>query len=343
MKQTSMLIIRLSALGDVAMTVPVIYSLARRYPELRITVLTKPFFARLFIGAPSNIEVIQADTKGRHSGARGLLRLTGELRKRRFDMVADLHDLLRSCIITTALRATGSRVATVDKDRRSRRRITSAKGDRRPQRSYLLRYADTFARLGYPVDIDTAPLYGEPQLHDVPTVGIAPFARFLTKTYPPELMEQVVQLLSANGYRVLLFGSKGAESDILDSWAGRYSGVTSVAGKQPIEDEIKIMSSLDVMISMDSANMHLASLAGVPVVSIWGGTTPDCGFLGWRQSRSDAVCIGLPCQPCSVAGTPECPRGTLECMRSITPEMIVQKTDAVIKRRRHERNISHDS
>ena len=335
MKPARMLIIRLSALGDVAMTVPVIYSLARRYPELQVSVLTRPFFARLFINRPANVELLTADTKERHHGVRGLMRLIGELRERRFSMVADLHDLLRSRVITTALRATGSRVATVDKDRRSRRRLTDPDGDRTPQRSYLLRYADVFARLGYPVEIDAAPLYGEPQLAAVPTVGIAPFARYKTKTYPPELMEEVVAGLSAKGYRVLLFGGKGEEADVLSGWAGKYPEVESMAGKLPIEEEIRSMAGLDVMVSMDSANMHLASLAGIPVVSVWGGTTPDCGFLGWRQNRSDAVCLGLKCQPCSIAGTAECPKGTLECMRNIAPQTIIDRVETVINRRRH--------
>ncbi len=336
MKQRRILVIRLSALGDVAMTVPVIYSLARRYPELSVTVLTRPFFARLFIDPPANVELMAADTKGRHHGSLGLMRLIGELRHRRFDMVADLHDLLRSRIISTVLRATGCRVATVDKDRRGRRLITDPDGGRRPQRSYLLRYADTFARLGYPVDIDTAPVVGKPELSATPAVGIAPFARYLTKTYPTELMEQVVGLLSARNYRVLLFGGKGPESDTLGRWADQYPNVTSIAGKLPLEDEIRTMASLDVMVSMDSANMHLASLAGIPVVSVWGGTTPGCGFLGWRQTAADTVCAGLKCQPCSVAGTPRCPLGTLECLRAIAPETIADHVDTVINRRRHE-------
>jgi ADP-heptose:LPS heptosyltransferase len=171
----SILIIRLSALGDVAMTVPVIYSLARRYPDLRITVLTRPFFARLFIDRPTNIELFTVDTKGEYKGICGLMRLIGKLRKQHYTMVADLHDLLRSRIITTVLHLCGSRVATVNKDRRARRRITSPDGDRQPQRSYLLRYADTFATLGYPVDIESAPIITADK-NDTPTVGIAPSA-----------------------------------------------------------------------------------------------------------------------------------------------------------------------
>lgn len=332
----NMLVIRLSALGDVAMTVPVVYSLARRYPQLQVTVLTRPFFARLFINKPANVTILTADINGRHHGVRGLMRLIGELRRMRFDMVADLHDLLRSRIITTSLRAAGCRTATVDKDRRSRRQLTDPAGDRTPQRSYLLRYADVFARLGYPIDVDTAPLWGEPSLAEMPTVGIAPFARYMTKTYPTERMEQVVSALSAKGYRVLLFGGKGSEADTLASWAEKYPNVESMAGKLPIEEEIRTMAGMDVMVSMDSANMHLAALAGIPVVSVWGGTTPDCGFLGWRQKRADAIHLGLKCQPCSIAGSSACPRGTLECMTGITPETIVEHIESVIQRRRHE-------
>lgn len=81
------------------MTVPVIYSLARQYPHLRITVLTRGFFARLMINRPANVEIFEADTKGRHSGTGGLVRLIGDLRRLAPDMVADFHDVLRSRVV----------------------------------------------------------------------------------------------------------------------------------------------------------------------------------------------------------------------------------------------------
>ena len=91
------------------------------------------------------------------------------------------------------------------------------------------------------------------------------------------------------------------------------------------------MSTLDIMISMDSANMHLASLVGIPVVSIWGATHPYAGFMGWGQSIDNAIQIDLPCRPCSIYGNKPCMRGDYACLKNISPEQIVEKVEAVIR------------
>lgn len=324
-----LLIIRLSALGDVAMTVPVIYSLARTYPDLTITVLTRKFFSRLFINAPDNIHFIIADTAGIHAGVKGLMRLTRELMHLNVDMVADLHDSLRSQIIGMAFKSCGKPVATVDKDRKNRKKLTK-RGNRPPvqQKPYIDRYVDVFQRLGFNIRLDFKSLFNASKSPEA--IGIAPFARYSTKTYPPELMEQVAAYFAKKGLTVYLFGSKGEEADILQSWENRYAGCKAMPGKLNIEDEIRLMATLQVMITMDSANMHLASLAGTTVISIWGSTTPHCGFMGYGQSSTNAVTLGLPCQPCSIAGKPECPEGHFECMRRITPQTIIDKVEAVL-------------
>ncbi len=328
-----MLVIRLSALGDVAMTIPVIYSVARRYPELRIDVLTRPFFARLFINAPANVNVVQADLGGRHKGPAGTLKLLGELAKLRPESVADLHNVLRSWVIDAWFLVRGVRVAMVDKTRSERRRLFS---DKTPQRNYCDRYADVFARLGYQAELTFRSLFetvpAVPPFEPAhPAVGIAPFARYYNKTYPPELIRAVARKLAAAGVNVYLFGSRGQEAHDLHAWANDDRRIVSVAGKYGIEEEIALMSRLDTMVSMDSANQHLASLAGTPVVSVWGSTTPACGFMAYRQNPENAVCLGLECQPCSVAGKPTCPREHFECMHGISPDMIVAKVLAAMK------------
>ncbi len=90
------------------------------------------------------------------------------------------------------------------------------------------------------------------------------------------------------------------------------------------------MSHLDVMISMDSANMHLASLTGTPVVSIWGATHPYAGFVGWAQKPSNILQVDLPCRPCSIYGNKPCARGDMECMHRISPESVVAKVEEVL-------------
>lgn len=319
----NILILRLSALGDVAMTVPVIYSVASQYPNVRFTVLTRPFFRRVFINAPSNISFIDFDSKKSHAGFRGLMRLIAELKKQRFSAVADLHDLLRTRIIRYSLRLSGVQVAAVDKTRKERKRLTERK-ERGFQKNYVDRYADVFARLGLPVNVNFQGVYHADEKERC-GVGIAPFARYETKTYPPHLMEKVAERLTDAGISVTLFGAAGEEQKLLEQWVQRNPLLTSVAGRFPIEDEIKAMSRLKVMLTMDSANMHLASLVNTPVVSIWGSTIPQCGFLGYGQSVDDTVWLDLPCQPCSVAGLPTCPKGNNACLENITAEKILSK------------------
>ena len=88
------------------------------------------------------------------------------------------------------------------------------------------------------------------------------------------------------------------------------------------------MQHLDLMLCVDSSNMHLASLAGVPIVSIWGGTHPDVGFHPYGIKDENILQISreeLPCRPCSVYGKEKCYRGDFACLTSISPTAVVEK------------------
>lgn len=321
--------IRFSALGDIAMTVPVIYSVARAYPDMEIIFVTRPFFGRMFINPPENVRVMTFDLKEAYKGLSGTLRIARELTRLQPDYVVDLHDIARTKIITAWLRMCGAKAVTVDKARSSRHKVYAG-GE--PQRQYIDRYFDAFRHLGFGARIDFKSVYENDNEKSLPVdikspaVGIAPFARYANKTYPPEQMRRVARMLAARGINVYLFGGRGAEADTLASW--QEDGITSLAGQFPLEEEIAVMGHLDVMVSMDSANQHLAALAGTPVVSIWGSTTPACGFLGFGQTADDAVYLGLPCQPCTIAGSKKCPEGHMDCLRKLPEETIVSKVMA---------------
>lgn len=158
-----------------------------------------------------------------------------------------------------------------------------------------------------------------------PAVGIAPFARFHTKTYPIDKMEKVVAMLVENNVNVYLFGAKGKEQLLLEAWEHKYPRCHSVAGRYSLQEEMSVMQSLQLMLSMDSANQHIASLVGTKVITIWGATTPLCGFAPFRQSPANSIVAGIPCQPCSIAGSRLCPEGHFDCMHSIEPNHIVDK------------------
>ena len=324
--------LRFSALGDIAMTVPVIYSVARSHPEMDIYVATRPFFGRMFVNAPSNVTVMPFDLKGEYKGVRGVFRIARELARLKADYVADLHDILRTRLIGMYLRMRGARVARVDKARGIRRAVFAG-GE--PQRQYIDRYFDVFRKLGADASMDFSSIYHSanpvklPAEISCPAVGIAPFARYSTKTYPPEKMRRVARMLAREGMNVYLFGGRGTEAETLDSWqenpdAGRGE-IVSLAGRYPLEEELALMSRLEVMVSMDSANQHLAGLAGTKVVSVWGGTTPACGFLGFGQESRNAVVLNIACQPCTIAGSKSCPLGHMDCLNKISEETIVNK------------------
>ena len=127
------------------------------------------------------------------------------------------------------------------------------------------------------------------------------------------------------------FEPSKADAPLLEQWAGNLPRVCVVAGRLKLEQELALMSHLDVMVSMDSANMHLASLAGTPVVSVWGATHPLAGFLGWRQRTEDCVqADGLDCRPCSVFGNKPCLRGDYACLASLSPELVAAKIERIL-------------
>ncbi len=155
-------------------------------------------------------------------------------------------------------------------------------------------------------------------------IGIAPFAAHKGKIYPLEKMEQVVAALSKSGEKIYLFGGGEEEVSILESWAAKYPNTECVAGKMSMSEELELIRSLRVMITMDSSNMHLASLVGTRVVSVWGATHPMAGFLGVGQKEEDCIQRNLPCRPCSIYGNKPCRFGDYRCL-NIDPQTIIER------------------
>jgi len=324
-------------MGDVAMTIPVIDSLARQHRNIRITVLTKSFCTPLFSFTPGNVEVIGVDTKN-YDGYMGLERLFRELQPRKYNGIADMHNVLRSKFIRTRFWMTGVPVAVIHKGNKSKKKLIGHGIDGKIIKGVINRYADVLQRLGIDVYLDFTRIYDPakmnmtyvnrkvgPKARGEKWVGVAPFAAHPGKIYPLEQMKQVVDGLVAQGCRVLLFGGGKKEKEFLDQWEGER--VFNVCGKMGgLRNEMLLMSKLDCMIAMDSANMHIAALIGIPVVSVWGATHPKMGFAPWNQPEANAIQdLTLPCRPCSVYGNKKCKFGDLRCMTRIQPQQIIDR------------------
>jgi ADP-heptose:LPS heptosyltransferase len=335
-----LLVFRFSSLGDVAMTVPVLQQALAQNPGLEITFVSTAFVRPLFNGMP-RVRFIAADLKGRHKGVRGLYRLCRELRAQgSYTGIADLHNVLRTKILRTYFRFSGLPAVALDKGRAEKKEFTRPQNKQlRPLKPMHQRYADVLEALGIKADLAqpyvfrkaTTPAFiSEGRSKELRYIGIAPFAAFAEKTYPTEQMLDVIRLLSADArHRILLFGGKG-DAVQFKAWETEFPAVTNMAGTMSFAEELDHIGSLDTMISMDSANMHLASLYGVPVVSVWGGTHPWLGFYGWKQHPGNAVQIGLECRPSSVFGNKECPNDRA-CMRGIAPLLVAGKVLEVLQ------------
>lgn len=304
------LVVRLSAFGDVAILEPVLRQRAASNPDVLFLLAGPPRLAPLF-GGMSNVQYVPTEKRQK---PRELYRQLSALKP---DVVADMHHVLRTIGMAWLFRLHGVRVHSIKK-----------------RSSYGMA---TWRR--YDCVLDRCGLKGITLEEDYwkvkdaagrkRIVGVAPFAQHEGKVWPLEKMEQLVAMLSERGYRVWLFGS-GTEASVLESWAVKYEGVESLAGRFDFEEELQRIAELDVMVSMDSANMHFASCVGVPVVSIWGATHPCRGFYGWQQAPSWAVQRDMNCRPCSKYGNKPCRYGDYPCLRGIEAIEVMERIESVI-------------
>ena len=330
------LLIRFSALGDVAMLAPVVRETAEQNKDCEFTVLSKVACGALFEGLAENVRFIGADVNGEYKGLSGLLRLFKELHAQHFDCVVDMHDVLRTKVLRKLFRLHGYEVHKINKHRELRRLIT-AEGDKKQLRQlptafenyqFALRECGLNGNGNVNGDHRFASVnYQLSTVNSLLKIGIAPFAAHQGKIYPLEKMEEVIVNVNVPVHvKIFLFGGGDEELAIMRRWAEKYDNVKLAADEcHGLKEELELMKKLDVMVSMDSANMHLASLVGTRVVSIWGATHPYAGFLGWGQKMDDCVQRDdLKCRPCSIYGNKPCMRGDMACMQ-IDPKEIVRR------------------
>lgn len=339
---THILVIRLSALGDVAMTVPVLRVVAAAYPEIKITVVSRNQYSPLFDDIPG-IHFLEADIYGRHRGF-GLFKLASEARGRGIDAVADLHNVIRSKVIRSALWLKATKTAAIDKGRSEKKKLTVGQNrELISLKSTHQRYADVFEELGLKVDLDAhvfPPAKDiSPRIHHFfgpqpkKAVGIAPFAAYTSKMYPLELMKEVIARLDSFGeYKIFLLGAGTEEAEILKSIEVEFKNVVNVADQLTFGEELSLISNLDLMVAMDSSNGHLAAMYGIPVITMWGVTHPCLGFTPFGQPAENQLLTDrekFPLIPTSVYGN-SFPVGYENAMETILPATVIAKIQGVI-------------
>jgi len=327
----SVLVIRFSAMGDVILTRPVLLEFRRTYPLTKITLLSQELFRPLFVDI-EGLTFIGADLKKKHKGLKGLRALSKELKKFQFDAVVDLHNVLRSVLVSIFL---GLPVMRIDKGRKEKRGLTKRRHKiLKPLKHTAQRYADVFAKVGFVLQTDFLEKISSPEKAPERKsgktfkIGVAPLSRHPLKEWPTGKMKQLMKSI-ADDFRVEFFIlGGGGEIDRLQEYRGK--NVTIMAGSLNFADEIHFVAGLDMVITMDSANMHLAGILAIPCVSIWGPTHPWAGF-GPIGSRSLLVQnSALDCRPCSVFGAKPCYRKDHACMEQLSAEEVYREVKPFI-------------
>lgn len=323
------LVLRLATLGNVAMTVPVIASVSRRYPNDRFIIASKKDLAAMFSSMP-NVEFKEVDN---HLDWRGVWALWRELRDE-VDAVIDLQSVLRTRVFGTLMRLSGKRVRRVHYGRIRKHLITVWGIGKQQLPSEFDRYKDTFRRAGLETDdAFTAIPVNEAAKKIVEErfgikegrwIGLAPFAKSKSNMLPYRTTKEIIEQLSADPQtRVFLFGAGAVECEMLRQWASVFPRTVSVAGQLKLKQELELMRMLDVMICMDSANQHLSSLVGLRAISVWCATHPMIGFAGWKQAPEDIIQRhDLRCRPCTCHGTNHCRYGNYACQQIPTQTII---------------------
>ena len=311
----TLVVLRFSALGDVALITPVFQAFSQSYPDVRIIICTRPRFAPLFKNL-RNVEVLPADLEGEHKGIVGLYRLYKRIRRVGPIAILDLHNVLRTKILKLYNRLHTIPFYVLDKGRSEKRQlIRSNRKVWRPLKHTTQRYADVFDTSGFPVALEERhilpprPVRDEDLKHSLggnTLIGIAPFAAYSSKTYNLEQLEEVVAWLDKKpNCKILILGGGREEQRRVQNWEEQYSNCMNLIGKYDFAEELNLISGLDLMLGMDSGNGHLSAIFGVPTLTLWGVTHPYAGFTPYGQPESNNLLADrsqYPAIPTSVYG-----------------------------------------
>lgn len=345
------LLVRYHRIGDGIIVLPLIMSLAHRYPNDTFTVLTNARFMSLAETMPSNVRFIPMVTRKSTGFLRGPI---FKIRKQRFlrqipkllnryDKVALLqHDVTEQKMLEYLRKQTKDIQfsMTGEDEFIDEKRLLNRCED---GMTMIGQHKKALAELGYtdlgvminPDPIrkkDTGALFHSLRIDPRQSlVAISPFSKEKSKIYPLDKMEKVVAgLARKGGYQLLIFGGGAREEKTASQWASAYPNVVSLINRISFEEEMKILAKCSVSLAMDSANLHFSAFLGVPVVSIWGATQPQNGYFPESVPVEYCITKGLPCQPCSMFGQTQCTQSKPYDCLDIDPQTVIDKIEHVL-------------
>lgn len=318
--ERNILIIRLSSLGDVLLTTPLIRSLKGRYKELKLDFLVKKEYSEVFRNNPYVDELILYHNR--------ISEINIDLDK--YDLIVDLQNNFRSKKLTGGFK---NRIVRFNKHSWDKFLLVHFKYNRLKSIPEIpVRYADTLGEhlldergldLFIPKNIVSRVISSER------TIGLCPGSRHFTKRYPAEKFVAVGNILSKEGFRIAVFGGKD-ERGICKEIAGQIDKGIDLSTENDLFQTIADMKMCEGIICNDSGLMHVACAAGVPVVTIFGSSVREFGFTPYKCKHVLIEREELRCRPCSHIGRENCPEKHFRCMRDILPEEVCNSIKKLI-------------
>ena len=302
------LIIRLSSIGDVVLTQPIVASLRQQYPKAQIDYITKAVFTVIVekFGCVDNIYVWDES-----------LQILKKIRSEKYDITIDLHAKLNTMLIR--LFSNSKKSVVYDKKHLLRKKIVSHK-TRKDISSTVDLYYSSLEKLGLHLTKLVPKLHLESKEIFISKnankkIGIFPGATHKTKQYPPKKIIELISMLPYE-YQIYLFGSKNETNLVKEIIAGSDKELNDFSGKLDLNELCYYINSMDFIISNDSGPMHIAAALNKKQLAFFGATHPKLGFSP-QNDKAIIIKSDLNCQPCSLHGDAKCPQNDFNCMEMI--------------------------
>jgi len=330
----SVAILRLSSLGDIVLTAPLIEAIRGKYHDAHIDFITKAQYGDLAERLPEVTNVLRLDTS---KGFDGLRAFKKGLKQNKYDFVLDLHNNFRTVYLRTGL----APYCSVIKKRSYKRLllVQRKKNLLQDEPDVTGRYFETARDLGI---TDTGkPPHLVRKLHTASTkdlfrVALCPGSKHWNKQWPIEYWQKIAATLYSTGARIEFYGAAEDQATVDQIISALPTPLDTehfrdLTGKLPITKVIDYIARCRVAFTNDSGLMHIASAVGVPVISFFGPTVKTFGFAPRAKNATVLEVEGLYCRPCTTIGRAECPEGHFRCMKELTPELVLEQFHKVYR------------
>jgi ADP-heptose:LPS heptosyltransferase len=334
------LILRLSSIGDIVLTTPVVRCLKTQLPEVELHYLIKPQFQTVMANNPylSKIHLYQKDNWPR---------MIAELKAEKFDFIIDLHNNVRTLRLKTALKLPSFSFKKLN----FRKLVfTKLKWNVMPRHIHIIdRYLKTVEPFGVHNDGGGMDYFIKPeeeiQLKDIPAshhagyIGLVIGASFYTKKLPVYKLQELCQKLD---HPIILLGGPEDAEEGEEIMKVDPIKVYNACGKFSLNESADLVRKAKLVIAHDTGLMHIAAALKKGVIAVWGSTTPSFGMYPYYGSNFLSHQQGMPyddvqvhklwCRPCTKIGRHKCPQGHFKCMKNISIDEMVGKVNARLGR-----------